>query len=509
MKKILKLTMISLIAFCLKTNLQAQVDPNAFGYYQDALRFTQWGQYGSARVFGLAGAGSTLGGDMSATFLNPAGLGFFNRNQFTITPGISMSTYNTNYNGANIEATEDLWQLPSIGAVINFNKSDLIAGGWRGATLGITYNRLNSFDQTLEFGAFNPDESIIDAMLNNADGLLPRELTGLEQTAYDHYLINPDPFDNTFYLSFVEGFPVQNEYIQRKGFIDQINVAIGGNYDDKIYVGAGVGFVTSQYRFRRIYDELFDDPAISSFSIDELLAVRGNGVNVNLGVILRPAQFLKLGASVTSPTWHTFSEESDAIYTSDYNNYDVSNFVDEFGNRIIEDDTVLNVLQTSSDLFISDFEITTPVRYNVGASLMLGKLGFITADVEFLDYSSAKVSSRDFNESADNSTIESIYQSTMNARLGAELRLSVLRLRAGIALVGDPYSDSFDGVDRSQEIYSAGIGVYSRGFFADLGISRTNSTQFFQSYSYLDGSGPLATTEITQYQGRLTVGFNF
>lgn len=511
MKKVFKLIVLSLIAFCLNNSLQAQaqVNPNAFGYYQDALRFTQWGQYGSGRIHGLAGAGSTLGGDLSAAYLNPAGLGFYNRNQFTITPNISFNSYSTQYNGETTTADESFFTLPNIGAAINFNKSDLIPGGWRGGTLAISYNRLNHFDQTLQFSGFNDDSSIIDAMLDNAFGLFPFQLTGLEQVGYDHYLINPDPLDNSFYLSFVEGFPTQTERLRKKGFLDQFSVAVGGNYDDKIYVGAGVGFMTARYSFERFYNESFQNSALSSFSIDELLRVRGNGINANLGLIVRPTQFFRIGASVTTPTWYTFSEESDAFYTSNYNNYDVADFVDSNGDRLILEDTVLNNLNSNTDLFISDYELTTPFKYNAGASLLIGKLGFITADVEFLDYSAAKVSSLDFSESADNETIQNIYQNTMNARLGAELRLSILRLRAGVALIGDPYDDSFDGVDRSQRIYSAGLGVYSKMFFADFGLSRTNWTQSSQSYAFFDGTGPVATTDITQYQARLTLGINF
>lgn len=509
MKKILKLMTIGLVAFCLNNSLQAQVDPSAFGYYQDALRFTQWGQYGTGRLFGIAGAGSTLGGDLSAAFLNPAGLGMYNRNQFIVTPGLSMNNYSTQFNEIRIDGNQDLWQFNNAGAVINFNKSDLIPGGWRGGSMAVTYNRLNSFDQTISYSAFNPNSSIIDAMIDNAFGLLPTRLGGIEQVGYDHYLINPDPLDNTTYLSFVEGFPVQTEFIQKTGFIDQINVSFGANYDDRIYVGAGLGFVTSKYRFNRIYEESFENTTLSRFTIDELLSVNGNGINANLGIIIKPTQFLRVGGSITTPTWYTFSEESDAFYTSEYNNYDVANFVDQNGDRLILEDTVLNTLSSNTDLFISDYELRTPVKYNFGASLLIGKLGFITADVEFLDYSSSQISSLDFNESADNQTINDIYQSTLNARLGAELRLSVLRFRAGIALLGDPYSDDFDGVDRSQSILSAGLGVYSRGFFADLGVSRTTSDQFFQSYSFFDGTGPAATTEVTQFQGRLTLGFNF
>jgi len=509
MKNIFKLIMISLAALSLNLELQAQIDPGAFGYYQDALRFTERGQYGTARVFGLAGAGSTLGGDMSSTFLNPAGLGLYNRNQFALTPAYSLSNYSTSYNGANINGEEELWQFPQAGAVLNFNKSDLIEGGWRGATLGITYNRLNNFNQNLEYGAFNDNSSIIDAMIDNAFGFFPSELIGIEQVGYDHYLINPDPNDQTSYLSFVSGLPFQSESLQTSGFVDQFNISVGGNYDDKVYVGAGVGIVNARYRRSRIYNESFDNSELSTFTVDELLSVRGNGFNANVGVILRPSQFLRIGASVTSPTWYNFSEEGDAVYTSIYNDYDVADFRDEDGNRIIQEDTVLGTLQTGTDLFVSDYNIRTPVRYNVGSTLQIGKLGFITADVEFLDYSSAKISSNDFNETADNNTINSIYQSTMNARFGAEIRLSVLRLRAGFALLGDPYDNSFDGGDNTQQIYSAGIGVYAKGFFADLGLSRTNTAQGLQSYSFFDGTGPVGITDLETYQGRLTVGFNF
>lgn len=509
MRYLLTLTRLSLVLLCITFQANAQINPNAFGYYQDALRFSQYNQYGSARYFGLGGSGSTLGADISSTILNPAGLGFYNRNQVVFTPSFTFNNYTTTYNGQVTESDENLASFASFGAVINFNKSDLIPGGWRGGSLGITYNRISDFKKILNYSGFNGNSSIIDAMIDNAFGLFPDQLGGIEQVGYDHYLINPFPDDQQVYTSFVDGFPNQSEYISRNGHIDQVNVSFGGNYDDKVYVGAGVGFVSSRYSYNRIYNEGFQNSQLQIFDIDEQLRVNGNGINANLGVILRPSQFFRIGASVTTPTWYTFSDESDAIYTSIYNDYDVSNFLDENGNRIIQEDTVLGTLQTATPLFVSDYDLRTPFKYNVGSSVVIGKIGFITADVEFIDYSNAKVNSADFNESADNETISNIYQNTMNARLGAEIRLSVLRFRAGVARLGDPYSDTFDPTDATRMIYSAGFGVYSRGFFADLGISTTSMEERFQSYSFFDGSGPVATTQTQSVQARLSVGFNF
>lgn len=504
-----KLIGLSLVLFCAVNQAQGQIDPNAFGYYQDVLRFSHFKQYGTARVFGIAGAGSTLGGDASATFLNPAGLGFFNRNQLVLTPNFTFSTYKTDFNGTQTEDEQNLTGFPNATAIINFNKSDLIPGGWRGATLGISYNRLADFKKTLNYSGYNGESSVIDAMIDNALGLTPSQLGGLEQAGYDLYLINPYPDDQTQYTSFVTGFPNQSERIVKSGHVDQFNIAVGANYEDKIYVGAGIAFTSSRYLYERVYTETFENSELNSFIIDERLSIQGNGVNANLGIILRPSQFFRIGASITTPTWNNFSEEGDVFYTADYNDYDVSQFLDQNGNRIIEEDTVLGRLQTNSPLFVSDYELRTPFKYNLGTSIVVGKAGFITADVEYMDYSNAKVSSNDFNESADNTTISNIYQNTLNARVGAELRLAVLRLRAGAAYLGNPYKESFDNRDRSQMIYSAGIGVYSRGFFADIGLSTMTTQDTFQSYSFYDGTGPVATTEAQNIQARLTLGINF
>ena len=57
-----------------------------FGYYEDALRFSQFRSTGSARIIGLGGAQMSLGGDISNIHTNPArepafckGISRFNR----------------------------------------------------------------------------------------------------------------------------------------------------------------------------------------------------------------------------------------------------------------------------------------------------------------------------------------------------------------------------------------------------------------------------------------------
>ncbi|WP_268122215.1 OmpP1/FadL family transporter [Roseivirga pacifica] len=504
-----KLIALSMALLCLAFKSNAQVDPFAYGYYQDALRYGQYRSLGSARLTGMAGAGSVLGADPSAAFLNPAGLGMYNRSQLVITPGFNFNTFSTDYLGNTVDNENSGMEFSNFAAIINFNKDDLVPGGWRGGTLAITFNRSASFKRNLQYGAQNNESSIIDAMIDNAYGFFPFELGGLEQVGYDHYLINPIPGAEDLYVSPVEGFPYQTERHQQTGHINEVNIAFGGNYNDILYIGAGLGFVSTKYSFNRVFNESFQNTALNSFTIDEQLSSSGSGVNANIGIIVRPIPIFRFGISLTTPTWYTFIEESDAIYNSEWNDYDVANFVDDNGNRYIMEDTVLTSLQTQTSIYRSDYDIRTPMKLNAGAALFLGKAGFITADIEYADYSNAHVSSIDFSAEGDNNTIDNIYQSTLNVRFGAEFRYSIFKFRAGYARIGDPYADSYDNLDRSQEVMSGGVGLSFRKFFVDAGYSRTTYQSSYQSYSFYDGTGPQGITDNTLNQLRLSVGFNF
>lgn len=509
MKRIYQLFIVGLAMVCLNQQSNAQVEPGSFGYYQDALRLSQTATFGTSRYQALGGAGSVLGGDLGSAILNPAGLGLYNRSQFVITPSLNFNSYDTEFLGQNTRNEDTRFNVGNFGLALNFNKRDLVPGSWRGGTLAFTYNRINTFNQRLNYSGFNGNSSIIDAMLNRADGFFPSELGGIEQVGYDHYLINPVPGAIDTYVSFVEGFPVQEERISKTGSTDQFNVSFGGNFDDKVYLGAGLGFTSSDYSYGRVYTETFTDPTISSFEIDERLDVTGTGVNFNLGVIFRPTNFMRVGASLTTPTWYSFSEEGDNIYRSIYRNYDVANFTDDNGNRLILEDTVLNFQESATDVFFSNYNLRTPLKLNAGVAFFIGKNGFITADIEHLNYSNAHVSSLDFNAESDNRSIDNIYQSTTNIRLGGEYRYSVFRFRLGYASIGDPYKNEFDGLDRSRRTVSGGIGLNLGKYFVDLTMSQTAYKESFTSYTFVDGTGPTSITDTKVTNASLTFGLNF
>jgi len=509
MKGLIKLTLISLGLVCASLSIKAQVANGSFGYYNDALRYSQTYNFGSARTAALAGSGMALGGDIGSVGMNPAGLGLYNRSQFIFTPAINIFQSDTRFLDNNTPTEESNLDAGNLGLVFNFSNGKLNPSGWSSGSLGITFNRINDFRQNVLYRGFNGNNSIIDAMLEQANGLFPEELSGLAQVGYDHYLINPLPGAEDIYDSFVLGFPDQSDQITRNGITDEVKISYGTNYDDKLYLGASVGFISTDYRYERVFTESFVNQPINTFIIDERLDVNGTGVNLSLGAIFRPNDMVRIGASYTSPTWYNFSEESDIFYASDYNNYDVANWLDDNGNRLIQDDTVLNNLNTNTALFVSEYNLRTPAKVAVGGAFLFGKHGFITADVEYLDYTNSHVSSSDFFADADNATISNLYQSVTNIKLGGEFRYNIVRLRGGFARLGDPVVSGFDDLDRTRTIISGGVGLNFGKYFFDLAYSSMSYEESFSPYTLDGNANPVAITENNLNTTRFTIGLNF
>ena len=55
-------------------------------YVEDAFRFSNSTINGTARILGMGGAQTALGADLSSISGNPAGLGFYRSNDYSVSP---------------------------------------------------------------------------------------------------------------------------------------------------------------------------------------------------------------------------------------------------------------------------------------------------------------------------------------------------------------------------------------------------------------------------------------
>ncbi|GHA63645.1 OmpP1/FadL family transporter [Pontibacter akesuensis] len=494
---------------------------------EDALRYSQLGVAGSARIQGIGGAQAALGADISSLFGNPAGLGMFRRSEFSITPGLQYSKTKTTIEGiggGGWNEEESMFTVPQLGLVLSNRRADNDESDWRGVNLGIGFSRLNNFnDQVLYNTTAEAPNTIVDYFADLADGVsqgaLDEEydsgITTLEGLAYGTYLINfrdeygnPTSFANPLYTV---GQSAQIERIMRRGSQNQLDIGVGTSYKDKIYLGASLGIVTSRFTqessFREFgnYVDTFDEnnevvlDGEYDLTLRDEFTTRGAGVNLKVGVIARPTDALRLGLSIQTPTAYSFTDEYRSSITA----------------TTVNPETGAPETLTESTLPGEfNYRLTTPFRATGGAAFFIQKYGFITADVEFVNYGGMRFSEdEEFSTSSGyftgvNDAISNTYQSAINFNVGAEARYEAFRFRLGYAHSGDPYKNS--DLDGSIKSYTVGAGVRLQNYFIDLAYVSSNRSTRYSPYTFSSGGGePILNMDRKQESALLTVGYNF
>ena len=511
MKTFRKLILISTGILFAVFQANAQIFPSEF-----ALTFSRTSTGGSARILGLGGVNTSLGGDITSVSTNPAGLGFYNRSEISLTPVVNIHSNSASYLGSSENISLTKFNIGNLGVVINNSKPDQVPGAWKGGSFGFSYNRINNFNNEVFYSGTNVENDYIDYLLNFADEN-NAELGDFYQldNAYYTYLINDFSIDENgdtlaIWDSFVEvpsqDSPVtQSERIVTSGSQNKWDLSYGGNFNDRFYFGLGLGIVTVSYENEKFYsEERYPESILNNYTLYERQIVEGVGVNANLGIIVRPINTLTFGLNFTTPTAYSFTDEYQTSLRTIWNQN-----ADEFygndpnfeGDHLEE--TVLDPLT---------YSITTPMRLNAGVSYFFNKNGFISGDIEWVDYSKAKVRSNENDFDLDNQEISDLYRSVINYRLGGEYRMGIFRLRAGYNYLSDPRSGQSDMM-LAVQTWSAGIGLRKRSFYTDFGYqySTTEGTRapYIIDPSQEIGPTPVADIDFKQSKLILTVGFTF
>ncbi len=495
-------------------------------YYESALLFSRTKVGGSARVQALGGSQIALGGDYSSGGSNPAGLGMFNRSEFTFSSGLTSNTTSSLYpsNYGNTTSSSDnrtVFNIPGVSLVFHIpQEKDKFLGG----SFSISLSRVNDFNKSLLLRGSNTNNTIVDYFADQAFGSTTTQFdeggphynspTGL---AYYNYLIGPwsshptEPGANDEYFTY-SGYADQQEETKLKGATNQWNFSYGGNVADKFFFGAGFGVSALRYKSERMFQEQYDNPdVISLMKLDEKLDIRGSGVNATLGAIGRPVDFIQIGISYTTPTFYNITETYEAAMGTRWSDYVYYLPPEEVGGP---DESVLLGDNTSdpirTDLVTSEYNLQTPSKFSTGIAF-LSKFGFITGDIELTNPGNAKYSSETFgiSYSEENDQIKSVYKSTVNYRFGAEYRYDIFRVRAGYGVQSNPYKGGLDA-ENTIITYSGGVGVRLKTFYIDFALVNNRTKKYFyQPYTFFDGSGPVADLRTKITTGMITVGFTF
>ena len=491
------------IFVCLSLTLQAQ------SFVETALLFSRTYPGGSARIQSLGGSQISIGGDFSAALSNPAGLGMYNRSEVTLSPAVNISKSTASYLGETNSANYTTFHIPAFSMAFHNDYGKL--SGFLGGTFAIAFTRTNDFNKNYQYAATNPNNSIIDYFLEEAEGFPVSQFSpggGLRNTpthlAYENYLIGDstviDPAANpNSYFTDVLGIPFQSEEIETRRAQNQWSFGYGANYNDRLFIGASVGVTTLRYESKKIFREEFQNEPLFDLQLEESLEIRGSGINATIGATYRPTDIFQVGFSATTPTRYELTDTYFATMYTNWNNFQYDAF------------TLLTDEQYTSDILSSDYNLTTPGKANAGATVFFKKTGFVTMDVEYINYGNAKYSSitQGISFDGENEDIKSLYRSVFNLRAGGEYRFNNYRFRAGYSYMPDPFNSPQNNVSNTIQRITAGIGYRQSNFFIDMAVIHTFADDSYRPYTINSVNSPLVTYKTNSTNIMFTLGLPF
>lgn len=467
-KKII-LSLIIFLPFIQATNAQN---------INDGVRYSVLDIGGTARSVGIGGGIGALGADFSVLSTNPAGTAAFRRSEFTITP-----TYERSSMDARLVGTDNNTMSDSRGN-FNFNNIGLVFSGrpmssrWRTAVFGIGVNRMaNYFQNTYyEGSSFG---SITDRWWELAGTTPSDQLDAFEAgVAFDAgalYDYDPQLGYLTDFLDASElpgSFLVdKSQQINRKGSLNELVFSYAGNYDDKVYIGATLGVPILNFEETKIYRETDESdrvPFFDELEFTEKLTSKGSGINFKVGLIYRLSQMTRIGAAIHTPS--SFGLE-DSFSTELSYRYEDANGIQRF--------------EAASPDGSFQYRLRTPWRFIGSGGVIINKMGFLSAELEFVDYSSAKFKFNNTTSQGDlvreeelNQEIKDQLGSALNIRFGGEYAIEMFRFRAGYSLIASPYSDD----DSTNGAFSLGTGYRGEWFFVDVAYKRLSNQSEYRPY---------------------------
>lgn len=454
--------------------------------------------YGTARSSAMAGAFTSLGGDLASMGINPAGLGMYRASEFGLSLAVETNSTHESYPG-------DLWRedynrtrfVPTnVSLALNLYQG---SGALTSFTFGFGYNRRADFNYRSTVGLPHDNYTIGQIFERQLDGIPEADLSrdysyGDFPTSmwggilgYKAYMIDPADENDEYDLTTVNPYNPFNPgsgpgvltdvdhllQSRTKGSIGEYNISAGMNFNNRVYVGLGIGIQDIYYRQDEIYSEQYvNDKELPNYGgylynmyYGQHVKYSGTAIDFKLGIIVRPVGGLRVGVAFHSPSFVSVDQEYGADMQTELND----------GRRHFAETNLLSY----------DYRFSSPPRLLTGISYTFGNVGVISADYERVWYNGMRISDKDGWRDDYKAAAKEIFKGADNVRVGAEFKpLPSLALRAGYAYYGSMLRDDdrvFDGPvgERSYNV-SAGIG-YRKGIIS-LDLAYTYMNEKFTSY---------------------------
>jgi hypothetical protein len=492
-----KLTQIFILICCTATVGYSQTATEAF-------RLATSDPSGTARNLGTGNSMYNIGPDLSAIAVNPAGIGAYWKSEFSGTLGLSFTSYDARIDQDSTLAsyrsnTYNKFRLPNLGFVV---VTEPVGSKWLTSNWVIGINRVADYDKEIQFNGYTAG-SITDSWRERAGGLASDDLNGFEEglawTSGAIYDFEGDHIYETDYQSSPTNpiYKEENSYVQ--GGKSELFLGYGANMDQKLLIGFSLNLPLVNADSYRNYKE--SDPLDGTVFFNELeytttINTSGYGINGKFGVILKPSKYINLSLAAHTPTRFQLTDNFNTTLSYDYT-----------------DENHDGPILSESPYGSFNYAFKTPWKIAGGIGIIAGNSGFVSAGVQWADYSAMKYdysvrgNGNEYNqeEREVNASIKTNYGPAIQLNLGGELVVTNLRFRAGVGLT----QSAFNNDNTFDPNFNAGVGYRGENFFADLGYSYVQQDEGYLPYETVSAPQPLAVLDYTTHRIAATVGMKF
>lgn len=529
---------IMLAAGMLSANAQDKM-----GLIFDGMDWSENDYGGSSRTMGMGNAVTALGGDLGSFQFNPAGSAVATYSQVGVTMGASVSmTTTTGANGYfqnSCDKTKGKFIFPNGGFSLRFDTGN--STGLKRFTFGFTANAVNVYNCDTYASGTNGDSSFAGYAGNLA--------TGAGYTPADLEKYNVDYMSSTLYNAGIIGHvpeytggnlyagTTENIYKDEQGYWKELGgkinqqdkrnisgskmdylINFGFNISDIVYFGVNLGITNLNYKVQDAISEQADDVALEgiitdnhhfdsgfkNFTYNYSYQSSGTGLYGKFGVIVTPIDGLRIGAAIQTPTRLRISET--VMHSA---NHEVLNS---------------GFYSANSPRSKWIYDISTPMRFNLGLAYTIGGMAIISADYERIDYRSMRFhpyySEDQIFFDGVNDVIQGFdgtqYLRAQNmVRIGAEVKpIPEIAIRAGYNFANNGLVE----INQNTHAFTLGLGYDSPGaFFFDIAAKMSylpsSTVQVYDNYVVDEANNLIGGPEITSTRRLLnivgTIGWRF
>jgi len=363
---------------------------------------------GSARYVGMGGAMGAIGGEISASNINPAGTGVYITGDFFGSMYIDSYRNTSALYGKRTSYAKNISNLGQIGGVISFP----IGEKWKFINVGFNYVE-KYLDNYVETGS---DYNIVENVTNRLDKPSLQDRVRFKGHGYS-----------------------------TSGSLSKINISMGANYENRMYLGFGINLHSSNFYQGDSYELIYDSDNKKVIYDKQYSPYNefASGTSLSIGTILKVKQILRLGVAVESPIWWNAERE--------YTEYKTDS---------------KNKVTLKEERERNDFSSQAKVTFS--SAIIPSKYFAFNVDYSRGFYKPTYTGKITISGDQLNTHFDDFYKSLSEFKLGAEYRYSIFRLRGGYSIEENPYKKEAISSMNSD-------GTSSRVIYKDLYIGKRNT----------------------------------